>query len=195
VRFLDAALRDAPAPADAIDIGAGAGAGALAIAARAPGARVTAGDVNPLALRYLAANAAHAGLPIEIVHGPGLAPTKGAFDLIAANPPYIADRSGRTYRDGGGPLGADLALEWVEAGLARLRSGGRFLLYTGSPIVEGRDPLRVELHRLAQAADAKFDYEELDPDVFGGTLRQEAYSEVERIAAVGATFTLSSRPA
>ena len=189
VRFLDTLAHDCGPPAAILDVGAGAGAGALAMAVRWPGARVVAGDVNPLALTYLAANAAHARLAVEIVEGPGPQAASGMFDLIIANPPYVAGDAGRTYRDGGGPLGADLALDWVEAGLSRLRTGGRFALYTGSPIVEGRDLLRAELERLAEGAGACLTYEELDPDVFGGMLDQQAYSQVERIAAVGAVLT------
>jgi len=189
VRFLNALMRDDGPCAAILDVGAGAGAGALALAARRPQARVVAGDVNRLALTFLTANAAHARLAVEIVEGPGPQAVNGMFDLIVANPPYVAGGDRRTYRDGGGPLGADLALDWVEAGLGRLRTGGRFALYTGSPIIEGRDLLRAELERLATGAGASLAYEELDPDVFGGMLSQQAYSQVERIAAVGAVLT------
>lgn len=190
VRFLDAAVRDSDAPRTILDIGAGAGAGALALARRFPEAQVAATDVNPLALEYLAANAAHARLLVTRCFGAGLeAAPAGAYDLIVANPPYIADPEDRTYRNGGGALGSDLALRWVETGLGRLAPGGRFALYTGSPIVEGRDLLKGELQRLAAARDARLTYEELDPDVFGGALRQPAYHEVERIAAVGAVLS------
>ena len=189
VRFLDAVARQGGPRDTILDVGAGAGAGALAMAARSPGARVVASDVNPLALTYLTANAAHSGLAVETVQGPGPQAAAGLFDLVVANPPYVADSEGRTYRDGGGALGADLALDWVEAGLARLRPQGRFALYTGSPVVEGRDLLRAELERLAGGVGARLAYEELDPDIFGGMRGQEAYSQVERIAAVGAVLT------
>ena len=189
VRFLDALTRDGVPCATILDIGAGAGAGALAMAARRPDARVVAGDVNPLALTYLAANAAHARLVVETVEGAGPQAASDEFDLIIANPPYVAGGDGRIYRDGGGALGADLALDWVETGLGRLRPGGRFALYTGSPIIEGRDLLHAELERIAAGVGARLTYEELDPDVFGGMLGQQAYSQVERIAAVGAVLT------
>ena len=188
VHLLDAILREGPSPERVLDIGAGAGAGALSLAARLQTATVVASDINPRALRLLAANAAHARLTVEVVEGSGLDAAAGDFDLITANPPYVAGAGGRTYRDGGGSLGADLALGWVEQGLSRLRPGGRFVLYTGSPIVEGRDLLQGELARLAGAAGASLSYEELDPDIFGGMLRQTAYREVERIAAVGAVL-------
>jgi methylase of polypeptide subunit release factors len=172
----------------ALDIGTGAGAGALALAAAAPSAEVIGADVNLQALRYLAVNAAHSGLTVAGAAGPGLAAVSGDFDLIVANPPYVAGRGGRTYRDGGGAHGAELAFEWMRESAERLRPGGRIILYTGSPIVEGRDPVQAELVRLASEHGFALTYEEIDPDVFGGMLRQAAYAGVERIAAVGAVL-------
>ncbi|MCH4270097.1 MAG: methyltransferase [Brevundimonas sp.] len=193
VRFLTSALCGTQ-PRSILDVGAGAGAGALALAARLPHSRVVAGDVNPFALALLAANAAHARLSIEIVAGSGPGAAAGEFDLIIANPPYLADGEHRTYRDGGGALGMDLALAWVSVGLHRLRPRGRFVLYTGSPIIEGRDMLRIELERLAAEAGASMTYEEIDPDVFGGMLAHEGYREVERIAAIGAVLSRQAAP-
>jgi SAM-dependent methyltransferase len=190
VRFLDSVIGPMPDHAVVTDVGAGAGAGALTVAARWPGARVTGVDVNPKAAAFLQANAAHAGLPVRASLGDGLNGVDGAQDLIIANPPFIADPDKRTYRHGGGPLGADLALDWTASALGRLKPGGRFVLYTGSPVVEGRDLLLAELHSAARAAGARLDYAEIDPDIFGSLLRQAAYREVERIAAVGAVFSL-----
>lgn len=190
VRFLDSVLGPMPDQAAVTDVGAGAGAGALAAAARWPGARVVGVDVNPRAATFLQANAAHAGLDVRAILGDGLNEVREAQDLIIANPPFVVDPDKRTYRHGGGPLGADLALDWTASALGRLKPGGRFVLYTGSPVVEGRDLLRAELHSAARAAGARLDYAEIDPDIFGSLLRQAAYSEVERIAAVGAVFSL-----
>jgi SAM-dependent methyltransferase len=173
----------------AVDIGAGAGAGALALAARPGAGAVFATDINPSALRCLSINARHAGLDVTARLGPGLTAVQGDFDLIIANPPYIADRAGRTYRDGGGMYGARLALDWMMESVPRLAPGGRILLYTGAPIVDGRDVVRSALEELATEADLELGYEEIDPDVFGGVLRDPAYAEVERIAAVGAVLS------
>lgn len=188
VRFIRSALGDVSI-GRALDIGAGAGAGALSLSARFPNARVVASDVNPLALAYLSANAVHAHLSVEMVEGSGLEAVHGEFDLIVANPPYVADLAGRTYRDGGGALGSELGLRWVREGLDRLRPRGRFLLYTGAPVVEGRDRVHEQLQQIAVRSQVRLDYEEIDPDVFGGTLRQPAYSAVERIAAIGAVLS------
>jgi hypothetical protein len=62
-------------------------------------------------------------------------------------------------------------------------------LYTGAPVVKGRD---IFLHgveqRLSKSA-LSWSYRELDPDVFGEEIGVGAYTRVERIAAVGLTVT------
>lgn len=188
VRLIADVLEDGGAVRRAFDIGTGAGAGALAVAARRPGAQVYGGDVNAEALRLLAVNAGHAGLDIVPVQGPGLEAADGDFDLIVANPPYVAGSGGRLYRDGGEGYGSALALNWVRAGARRLTPGGRFVLYTGAPVVEGIDVVRAALGPLAKEGLA-LDYQELDPDVFGNLLGRPEYADVERIAAVGAVLT------
>jgi methylase of polypeptide subunit release factors len=187
-RFLRQTLSQGSRVRQALDIGAGTGVGALTLAAQCPEAAVTATDINPEALRLCRINATHNRLGLALIECSGLPAEPPRFDVIAANPPYVAGKATRLYRDGGGALGAGLALDWVESGLARLTSGGRFLLYTGSAIVRGEDLIRNALERLADGRFA-LEYEEIDPDVFGGMLRQKAYRDVERIAAVGAVLT------
>ncbi len=187
VRFLRQALSGA-SWRKALEIGVGAGAGALAIAALDPEASVVATDINPQALRLCRLNARHAGLLIDL--RPGGFPAEGVWDLIAANPPYMAGRSGRLYRDGGGQYGAEVALEWANEALSRLAPGGRLLLYTGAPVVAGQDLVRTALATLADRRGARLVYEEIDPDVFGASLARASYAEVERIAAVGAVVTV-----
>lgn len=184
VRLIEATLADGEPVRRAVDIGAGAGAGALALAALRPGAQVWATDVNPAALRFLSINAAHARARVLPVEGRGLGGASGGFDLIVANPPYVAGEGGRVYRDGGGGLGTDLALAWVREGLPRLTVGGRFVLYTGSPIVDGRDLVAEGVTAMVPPG-FEIDRQELDPDVFGSMLRGAAYRDVERIAAIG----------
>jgi hypothetical protein len=188
-RFLRQTLSDGGAVRQALDIGVGAGVGALTLAAQCPEAIVTGSDINSEALRLCRINAAHNRTGVALFECSGLPAEQPRFDVIAANPPYVAGKITRLYRDGGGALGAGLALDWVKSGLMRLTPGGRFLLYTGSAIVRGKDLIRNELERLAVGRFA-LDYEEIDPDVFGGMLRQEAYRDVERIAAVGAVLTV-----
>ncbi|WP_312145721.1 methyltransferase [Brevundimonas sp.] len=188
VRFLRQALADHDWR-NALEIGVGAGAGALAIAGLDPEARVTATDINPAALRLARVNARHACLSLDLREG-DLPERGGRWDLIAANPPYIEGRAGKLYRDGGGQHGAEVALDWTRTALDRLAPGGRFILYTGAPIVEGEDLVRLAAQALADRHGARLDYDEIDPDVFGSSLSRPGYAAVERIAAVGAVFTL-----
>ncbi|GLO47076.1 class I SAM-dependent methyltransferase [Pseudomonas putida] len=177
----------------AVDIGCGTGVGALLIARAAPHAQVSAVDINPLALRYTAINAALAGLsnvsvePSDILDG-----ITGLFDLIVANPPYMLDGSERTYRHGGGSLGAQLSRRIVEHACERLGSGGSLLLYTGVAIIDGRDALLDAVRLRLAGPEWSWVYREIDPDVFGEQLSEPGYEQVERIAAVVLTVTRNS---
>jgi release factor glutamine methyltransferase len=75
-----------------LDVGTGSGAIALAIADEHPGARVTGIDASEDALAVAAENAAHTGLPVELVRRDvfeGL--PEGPWDLVVSNPPYVHD--------------------------------------------------------------------------------------------------------
>jgi SAM-dependent methyltransferase len=176
------------APARVLDIGTGAGVGAIILQDLAPRAEVFGSDVNPAALRLARLAGVHAGMAVRWLSACGLPGAPARFDLITANPPYVADVGGQTYRDGGDDFGTSLGLSWVREGLSRLEPRGRFILYTGAPMIEGTDILRLALEQICADQDFSMQYEELDPDVFGGMLRQPAYGEVERIAAVGAVI-------
>lgn len=174
----------------AVDIGCGSGVGALLIARAAQHAQVSAVDINPLALRYTAINAALAGVgnlsvePSDLLDG-----ITGTFDLIVANPPYMLDASERVYRHGGGALGAELSLRIIEQARERLSPGGSLLLYTGVAIVEGRDALLEAIRLHLAGPQWSWVYREVDPDVFGEQLLEPGYERVERIAAVALTVT------
>lgn len=169
----------------AVDIGCGAGPGAISIAHRYPQAEVFAVDINDLALRLAAVNAALAGADkLTPVHSDLLGQVEGSFDLIVANPPYLVDPAERAYRHGGGALGTGLSLQIIDAAIERLRPGGTLLLYTGVPIVEGRDNFRLAAEAKLRAANFACQYREIDPDVFGEELENDAYAATDRIAAV-----------
>ena len=119
----------------------------------------------------------------------GLAQVEGRFDLAVINPPFIVDRAHRLYRDGGGNHGAQLALELSAEAVDRLTPAGRLILYTGSPIIAGKDRLKATLAQLAATHDATLAYREIDPDVFGEELARPAYHEVDRNALVVAVIT------
>lgn len=169
-----------------VDMGAGSGAGAISLAALLPDARLTLVDANPEALRLARVNAAAAGITVETVEAATLDAVEGDLDLVIANPPFIADPAGRTYRDGGDMHGARLSLDWTLAAAQRLGPDGQVLLYTGSAIVDGQDALRAALAERLPALGCTLAYEEIDPDIFGEMLESPAYAEVDRIASVGA---------
>ncbi|UZE21189.1 class I SAM-dependent methyltransferase [Pseudomonas sp. B21-056] len=174
----------------AVDIGCGAGVGAIVIARARREAQVLALDINPLALRLSAVNAALAEVGnLEIAYSDLLQNVDGQFDLIVANPPYMADPAERAYRDGGGALGAGLSLRIVEQALPRLTPGGSLVLYTGVAMVDGRDPFLEALGTWRDSPEFGWTYKELDPDVFGEELLTPGYQNVERIAVVALVVT------
>lgn len=192
-RFADLIARElAAAPlrpgARLVDIGTGAGVGAIVAAGLSPDAVVVATDPNRQALRLARINAAAAKVTMTTVETRGLTGVSGPFDLALANPPYIVDAQGRTYRDGGDMHGGRLSLDLATEALASLAPGGRLILYTGSAIVDGEDRLGAALADAAAAAGCTLAYRELDPDVFGEELSNPGYEEVDRIAVVAGVF-------
>lgn len=187
-RFAAVLSREVERATRVLDVGCGSGAGGLMLAERA-GAIVLA-DINPRAVVFARANAELAGVAdrVDVVLGDLYAPVTGELDLIIANPPYLVDPGQRVYRDGGGVLGTGLAVRILREGLPRLRPGGRLILYTGAPIVDGEDRVLAELS--PHLAGTQWRYAELDPDVFGEELETPAYAAVDRIAAVALIATV-----
>jgi methylase of polypeptide subunit release factors len=177
-----------------VDIGCGAGAGGLAFAAAAE--RVVLADINVKALQFAQINAALASCTsVELIESDVLQSVEGEVDVVLANPPYLVDDDARVYRHGGADLGTALSARIAREAVDRLAPGGRLLLYTGAPIVEGRDVLRAALEPLLERAGARFTYDEIDPDVFGEELDKPVYASagVERVAAVGLAATMPLR--
>jgi hypothetical protein len=189
-RFVDFLRCEAPdlSPGAAIlDIGTGTGVGGIVAAGLAPWARLSLADVNEEALRLARINAAFSHLSPDLLRCDGVPADSGPYDLVIANPPYIAG-SGITYSDGGNGLGGDVTLAWARSALATLAPGGHLLLYSGSAIVDGHDAMRQALTEAAVCGGFSFRYREIDPDVFPATLLHPRYWRVERIAAVGAVI-------
>jgi release factor glutamine methyltransferase len=81
----------AAASASVLDLGTGSGCIAVAIARERPRARVTATDVSRAALAIARENAQRHGAAVEFVASDWLdALASRHFDLILANPPYVA---------------------------------------------------------------------------------------------------------
>jgi SAM-dependent methyltransferase len=174
----------------AVDIGCGAGVGAIVIARARRDAEVLAVDINPAALRLTAVNVALAEVAnVSIEASDILRDVDGQFDLIVANPPYMADPAERAYRHGGGELGAQLSFRIVEQALDRLAPGGSLVLYTGVAMIDGCDPFLAAVTPYLEATRFAWTYRELDPDVFGEELLTPGYQRVERIAVVALIVT------
>lgn len=130
-------------PARVLDLGTGSGAIALAVASERPAAQVEAVDASQHALAIASANARRLGLPrVAFHHGDWYAPLGGRrFDLVLANPPYIADadphlREGDLRFEPRGALasGADGldAIRRIAAGApTHLAAGGRIAIEHG----------------------------------------------------------------
>jgi release factor glutamine methyltransferase len=125
-----------------LDLGTGSGAIALAIASERPLAHVTGIDVSVNALNVAAANAVSLGLPrIDWRCGSWFDPVLGQrFDLIVANPPYVAADDPALLALAAepalaltpGPTGLEALAHIIEHAGRHLRPGGRLLLEHGS---------------------------------------------------------------
>lgn len=191
-RFADFITNRLSAQADGariVDIGAGAGVGGIVAGRLRPRANILLTDLNAKALHLAQLNAQHAGVAVQTAEAEGFDGLPGAFDAVLINPPYIIDTSGRAYRDGGDMHGARVALDLALQAVEQLAPGGQLLLYTGAPIVDGRDELRDALAPKLPPDRFALDYRELDPDVFGEELERPEYADVERIAVIGAVVT------
>jgi release factor glutamine methyltransferase len=79
-------------PASLLDLGTGSGAIGIAVKANRPATQVVAVDSDLSALATAKRNAARLNLAIEFRHGRWFEPVAlERFDLIASNPPYVAD--------------------------------------------------------------------------------------------------------
>ncbi|MGQ0384790.1 MAG: peptide chain release factor N(5)-glutamine methyltransferase [Gammaproteobacteria bacterium] len=136
-----AAIAGRAAPA-VLDLGTGSGAIALAIAHARPDAAVTAVDASEAALRIAAQNAARIGVANLSLHcGSWYAPVAGSrFDLVVANPPYVAERDPALAALAAeprmalvaGPTGLEALAAICGAAPAGLAGGGALVLEHGS---------------------------------------------------------------
>lgn len=79
-------------PASILDLGTGSGAIALALKYQMRNSRVVAVDADLSALLVARRNASKHGLEVDFRHGRWFDPVAGErFDLVVANPPYVAE--------------------------------------------------------------------------------------------------------
>jgi release factor glutamine methyltransferase len=125
-----------------LDLGTGSGAIALAIASERPDVRVTGVDISPPALEVAIQNSRNLGLTrIDWRLGSWFAPVRGErFDMIVANPPYIAAADpalGKLAAEPalalcGGPTGLEALSSIAGGAAAHLHPGGWLILEHGS---------------------------------------------------------------
>ncbi|WP_440222805.1 methyltransferase [Dokdonella sp. MW10] len=174
-----------------IDVGCGSGAAGLSAASALPGSTLVLADINAKALAYARVNARLATMPsAAFALSDVLDDVAGAFDFIIANPPYMKNALKGTFRDGGNHHGTHLSVRIVYECLSRLSGGGRLVLYTLAPVMEGVDLFFASVSACLREVHCSFTYTEIDPDVFGEELRGADYARVERIAAVGLVVDL-----
>jgi release factor glutamine methyltransferase len=90
--LIEAALARGPAAARVLDIGTGSGCIAVTLKLERPDWQVTAIDLSSEALAVARGNGARLGAEVEWRHSDLFAALAGrTFDLIASNPPYVAE--------------------------------------------------------------------------------------------------------
>jgi release factor glutamine methyltransferase len=145
--IIEAALERFPDPDSSLkaaDLGTGSGCLAVALAIERPAARIVATDISSAALEVARRNAARHGVTgrIEFRRADLLNDLVGPFDLIACNPPYVAERDRRglqpEVRDHepdvalyGGADGCSLVERLVDGAATHLRPGGYLLFEFG----------------------------------------------------------------
>jgi release factor glutamine methyltransferase len=128
----------------AADLGTGSGCLAVALATERPAARIVATDISGAALAVARQNAARHGVAdrIEFRCADLLNDLAGPFDMIACNPPYVAERDRRglqpEVRDHepdvalfGGADGFHIVERLVQGASVYLRPGGYLLFEFG----------------------------------------------------------------
>jgi release factor glutamine methyltransferase len=90
-------VRSTDVPLQIADVCTGSGCVAVAIATERPAACITATDISPVALDVARRNAARHGVAdrIQFRLADLLNGVSGIFDLIACNPPYVAEKDKR----------------------------------------------------------------------------------------------------
>jgi release factor glutamine methyltransferase len=132
-------------PALVLDLGTGSGAIALAIKQQLPDARVVGLDSSDAALDVARSNGRKLSLDVDFKKGHWLAGIQDRFDLIVANPPYVAEDDPHladlAYEPRGalvsGADGMDAIREIVRDAPRCLAAGGWLLLEHGQGQDEG----------------------------------------------------------
>ncbi|WP_371136147.1 peptide chain release factor N(5)-glutamine methyltransferase [Devosia sp.] len=141
--LVDLALAAMPEGGTVLDLGTGTGCIAIAVLANMAGISAVGVDLSPLALQAAQANAARHGVAerLTLLEGSWFEPLPAQrFELIVANPPYIASAVIETLAGEVRDFDPQLALDGGPDGLAPYRiiarHAGRFLQENGQVLVE-----------------------------------------------------------
>lgn len=142
---------------DILDLGAGSGCLAVTLALEVPTAQVTAAEVSPDALLLARRNARELKASVRVIESDWFsAVAEEGFDLIVANPPYIAENDPHLFQ-GDLRFEPPLALSSGSDGLAAIRlivsEARRHLLPGGWLLVEHGFDQAQAVAALLQAAD------------------------------------------
>ncbi|MDJ1006507.1 MAG: methyltransferase [Paracoccaceae bacterium] len=127
--FLAAAVQARPGEA-VLELGCGVGTALLCLGRRVEGLSLTGLERDPAQAALAEANAARNAIPLDVWRGDltRMPETLAArtFDHVMMNPPFFRDGSPSGDRTRAGARHEDTPLAaWIDAGLRRLRSGGR----------------------------------------------------------------------
>lgn len=121
-------------PADILDLCTGSGCVAIAIATHAPAAHVVAVDLNPAALELAQRNARRHEVDRRVAFRQGdlfdaLHAGDGSFDVVCANPPYVAEADWeqlsptiRVYEDRSALVAGEDGLAYIRRIVSRARA-------------------------------------------------------------------------
>ena len=141
--LVEAALGHIEDGARVLDLGTGSGAVALAVATARPDADVIGVDLDPGCIDLARENARGLGVTVQFMQSDWFSALDAGrrFDVILANPPYVADGDPHLGRGDlrfeprlaltGGPDGLTALRHLIGAAPARLAGGGRLFVEHG----------------------------------------------------------------
>lgn len=167
--LVEAALDRAPRQGRVVDIGSGSGCIAISIERERDDLRVLSVDRSIDALTVAIRNRARLLSHASFAASDLLTSVRGTFDVIVSNPPYVPEDEYEELADEvrvheprmaltPGPRGTEIIERILDQARGRLTPGGHVLMEIGY----GQEDAVREL-----AVDARFDVEELIPDLAG----------------------------
>ena len=139
---------------DILDLCTGSGAIGITLALEVEGASVTATDISPGALSVARENAEGLAVKVDFIEGDLYANLTKKFDVIVANPPYIASKEWETLEPNVKLYEPQLALVGGEDGLAFYRriieESPKYLKDAGAMFLEIGETQAAEVAKIAE---------------------------------------------